>query len=183
MEEVTSTVLRESSYETRQCYAKNLESRAASIEENVEVVISEESEEVSFVKVRLVLQHTHTSRRQLNDKQKNYLIELFVFGEKRGRKADASEVSKTMRKARNVDGSLLSQSVEYLTSLQIASFFSHLAAKKSVLVSSSTSDLANEDYCDDLLSAMAEKELEEMSQEVINELSIQHPITFQSHNI
>ena len=40
-----------------------------------------------------------------------------------------------------------------------------------MLVSSSTSDLANEDYCDDLLSEMAEKELEEMSQEVINELS------------
>ena len=88
-----------------------------------------------------------------------------------------------MRKARNEDGSLLFQSDEYLTSLQIASFFSRLAAKKSVLVSSSTSDLANEDYCDDLLSAMAEKELEEMSQEVINELSIQHPITFQSYNI
>ena len=88
-----------------------------------------------------------------------------------------------MRKARNEDGSLLFQSHGYLTSLQIASFFSRLAAKKSVLVSSSTSDLAKEDYCYDLLSAMAEKELEEMSQEVINELSIQLPITFQSYNI
>lgn len=88
-----------------------------------------------------------------------------------------------MRKARNEDGSLLFQSDEYLTSLQIASFFSRLAAKKSVLVSSSTSDLANEDYCDDFVSAMAEKELEEMSQEVIKELSIQHPIAFQSYNI
>ena len=88
-----------------------------------------------------------------------------------------------MRKARNEDGSFLFPFDEYLTSLQIASFFFRLAAKKSVLVSSSTSDLANEDYCDDLLSAMAEKELEEMSQEVINELSIQHPITFQSYNI
>ena len=32
-------------------YAENLESGAASIEENVEPVISKESEEVSFVKV------------------------------------------------------------------------------------------------------------------------------------
>ena len=88
-----------------------------------------------------------------------------------------------MRKACNEDESLIFQSDEYLTSLQIASFVSRLAAKKSVLVTSSTSDLANEDYCDDLLSAMAEKELEEMSQEVINEISIQHPITFQSYNI
>ena len=36
---------------------------------------------------------------------------------------------------------------------------------------------------DDMLSAMAEQELEEMRQEVINEISIQHPITFQSYNI
>ena len=68
------------------------ESGAASIEEDVEAVISEESEEVSFVKVGWTLKHAHTSRRRLNDKQKNYLIELFLFGEKTGRKADASEV-------------------------------------------------------------------------------------------
>ena len=129
------------------------------------------------------LKHAHTSRRRVNDKQKNYLIELFLFGEKTGRKADAGEVSKTMKKVRNDVGSLLCQSDEYLTSLQIANFFSRLAAKKSVLVSSSTSDLANEDYCDDLLSPMAEKELEEMRQEIINELSIQHPVTVQSYNI
>ena len=100
-------------------YAENLEGGAAFIKENVEVVISEESE-VSFVKVGWALKHAHTSRRRLNDKQKNYLIELFLFGEKTGRKAHASEVSKTMRKARNKDGSLLFQSDEYLTSLQIA---------------------------------------------------------------
>ena len=138
---------------------------------------------VSFVKVEWALKHAHTNRRRLNDKQKNYLIQLFLFGEKTGRKAYASEVSKTTRKARNEDGSLLFQSDEYLTSLQIASFFSRVAAKKSVLVSLSTSDLANQDYCDDFLSAMAEKELDEMSQEVGNDLSIQHPITIQSYNI
>ena len=140
-------------------YAESLESRAASIEEGVEAVISEASEEVSFVKVEWVLKHAHTNRRRLNDKQKNYLIELFLFGEKTGRKAHTS-VSKTTRKARNEDGSLLFQSDEYLTSLQIASFFSRRAAKKSELVSSSTSDLANQDYRDDFLSAMTEKELD-----------------------
>ena len=105
-------------------YAENLESGASSIEENVEAIISEEYE-VSFAKVGWALKHAHTSRRRLNDKQKNYLIELFLFGEKTGRKADASEVSKTMRKACNEDGSLLFQSDEYLTSMQITSFFSH----------------------------------------------------------
>ena len=61
---------------------------------DVEAVISEESEEVSFVKVGWALKQAHTSRRRLNHKQKNYLIELFLFGEKTGRKADASEVVK-----------------------------------------------------------------------------------------
>ena len=91
-----------------------------------------------------------------------------------------------MRKARNEDGSLLFQSDEYLISMQITSFFSRLAAKKSaVQVSFSTSDLVDEDDRDDLLSAMAEQELDrkEMRQEVINEISIQHPIKFQSNNI
>ena len=50
-------------------------------------------------------------------------------------------------------------------------------------VSSSTSYLADEDDRDDLLSAMEEQELEEMRQEVINEIPIQHPITFQSYNV
>ena len=42
-------------------YAKNLETRAASIEENVEAVIAEDSKEVSFVKVGWVLKDAHTS--------------------------------------------------------------------------------------------------------------------------
>ena len=52
-----------------------------------------------------------------------------------------------------------------------------------MLVSLSTLDLANLDYCDDFLSAMAEKELDEMGQEEGNDLSIQHPIKFQSYDI
>lgn len=110
-------------------YAENLENGAASIKENVEVLISEDSKEVSFVKVGWVLKHAHTCRRWLNDKQ-NYFIELFLFREKTGQKADASEVSKMMRKARNADGTPPFQSDEYLTSLQITSFFSCLAPKK-----------------------------------------------------
>ena len=114
---------------------------------------------MSLLNVIWALKHANTSRRRFNDKQKNYLTELFLFGEKTGRKAVATKVSKKTRKARNEDRSLLFQSDEYLTSLQIASFFSRLAAKKSVLLSSSTSDLADEHYFDSLLSAMAEKGL------------------------
>ena len=51
MEEGTGTFSLESLWDKAMLrYAENLESGAASIEENVEAVISEASEEVSFVK-------------------------------------------------------------------------------------------------------------------------------------
>lgn len=76
-------------------YAENLEYGAASIKDNGEAIISEESEEVPLAKMGWARKHASTSRRQLSEKQKNYLI----MGEKTGRKADASEVS--MRKVHN----------------------------------------------------------------------------------
>ena len=47
-------------------YAENLESGAASMEKNVEAVISEEFE-VFFAKLGWALKHAHTSRQQLSD--------------------------------------------------------------------------------------------------------------------
>ena len=109
-------------------YAENLESGTASIEEHHEAITSEELVEVPSAKMGWPLKHTATSR-CLNEKQKNYR-DLFHFGEETGRKADACDVSKSMRKARNADGSFLFKSDEYLTSLQITGFFSRLSAKK-----------------------------------------------------
>ena len=60
-------------------------------------------------------------------------------------------------------------------------FFSRTAAKKSIQVPSTT-NIDDEDD-DDLLSAMAEKELEQMRRNILNEISIQHPITYESYNI
>ena len=163
-------------------YAENLESGAASIEEQGEEEIAEESDGMPLVvNMGWALKHTSTSRR-LNKKQKEYLINLFLLGEQTGQKADPSEVSQSMRKARNKDGSLLFLSEEYLTSQQITGFFSRTAAKKSIQVPSDT-NLVDEDYDDDLLSAMAEKELEQMRRNILNEISIQHPITYESYNI
>ena len=89
-----------------------------------------------------------------------------------------------LRKARNADGSLLFLSNEYLTSQQITSFFSRTAAKKSIQVTSASNlDLDDDDDLHDLVSAMAEKELEQMREEILNEISIQHPITYESYNI
>ena len=163
-------------------YAENLESGTASIEEHHEAITSEELVEVPSAKMGWALKRTATSRR-LNEKQKNYLSDLFHFGEETGRKADASDVSKSMRKARNADGSFLFKSDEYLTSLQITGFFSRLSAKKSIQVPSTSNLTDDDDDQDDVLSAMAEKDLEKMRHDVMNEISIQHPITYQSYNM
>ena len=55
--------------------------------------------------------------------QKLYLSKLFDVGEQTGHKLDANNVSKSMRKARNIDSSFLFDASEYLTAKQIASFF------------------------------------------------------------
>ena len=104
-------------------YAQNLEEGITSIESQVEEV-AEESMTVPSAKMGWPLKHTSTSQRRLNKKQKKYLVDLFVLG-------DPDEVSKSMRKACNADGSHLFVSNEYLTSQQITSFFSRMAAKKS----------------------------------------------------
>ena len=62
--------------------------------------------------------------------QKLYLSKLFDVGEQTGHKPDANNVSKSMREARNIDGSFLFDAREYLTAKQIASFFSRLARKR-----------------------------------------------------
>ena len=162
-------------------YAENLESGSASVEEKVEEIGEESGRMPSVVNMGWALKHTSTSRR-LNKKQKEYLIDIFLRGEQTGQKADPIEVSQSMRKARNEDGSLLFLSEEYLTSQQITGFFSRTAAKKSIQVPSAT-NLDDEDDDDDLLSAMAEKELEQMRRNILDEISIQHPITYESYNI
>ena len=85
-----------------------------------------------------------------------------------------------MRKARNSGGSLLFVSDEYLTSQQITSFFSRMAAKKSIQDPLTSHD---DDDDDDLVSAMAEKEFDQVRQEIMNEIAIQHPIIYGSYKI
>jgi hypothetical protein len=162
-------------------YAEGLESGAVSIEEPVPE-IGEESEQVHLVKTGWALKSASTSQRRFSEKQKKYLIDLFLLGEETGRKADASEVSKSMRKARDPDGSLIFLSDLYLTSQQIKGFFSRMAAKKSIQLPLA-SNLDDDDDHDDLISAIAEREFDQMRQEIVDEISIQHQITYESYNI
>ena len=102
------------------------------------------------------------------------------IGEQTGKKADSSNVSKSMRKVRNADGSSRFDASSYLTSQQVASFFSRLASKKVVQAAQSGDE---EDEHAEELDKIHEQNIQELSNEVMAEISLQHPIMYDTHNI
>ena len=78
--------------------------------------------------------------------------------------------------ARGNDGERLFSSDEFLTSQQISSFFSRLATQKSLLDKYDTEE--NDDEA-----AEFENSLEDLTNQVRREVSLQHPIVFDCHNM
>ena len=76
--------------------ARNLEEGTTFIESQVEEV-AEESMTVPSASMGWALKHTSTSRRQLNEKQKKYLVDLFLLGEQTGRSFKIDEKSTQFR--------------------------------------------------------------------------------------
>ena len=97
---------------------------------------------------------------------------MFLLGEETGIKADPTNVSLAMRKARDVDGSTLFGSSDYLTPRQISSFFSRLAKKKTLSAAKAPHTLLEEEEDDDDTEVeQIEKEIEDLAGEVM-ELNI-----------
>ena len=80
-------------------YAEILESGAASILGQVEEIAAEST--VPSIKMGCALKRVSTSRHRFNEKQKKYLMNIFLLGKQTEQNAEASDVSKSMRKARN----------------------------------------------------------------------------------
>lgn len=76
------------------------------------------------------LKSTTGTRKNLTVAQKSYLTEVFKTGERTGQKADPSNVARAMRRAKQSNGANIFEKSEFLTSQQIAGFFSRLTAKK-----------------------------------------------------
>lgn len=66
---------------------------------------------------------------RFSEKQKMYLVAKFNIGQETGRKLDPDVVAKDMRRAKDSNGKRLFALTEFLTPLQVSSFFSRLAAK------------------------------------------------------
>ena len=60
----------------------------------------------------------------------NYLNEVYLEGERTKRKATAAQVEKDLRRARDENGKLMFDVDEWLEEIQIKSYFSRLASKK-----------------------------------------------------
>ena len=66
---------------------------------------------------------------------------------------------------------------KFLTPQQIANFFSRLSAKR-VLPTDDEAEIQ-----EDLREATEEKNLQDLSKQVLNEVSIQHPIMYDTYNL
>ncbi|XP_068717225.1 enoyl-CoA delta isomerase 1, mitochondrial-like [Montipora capricornis] len=105
----------------------------------------------------------------------------FKIGEETGHKVDPVSVSRAMRKAKNADGARLFSSEEFLTSRQIASFFSRVSKKKVVPDELDTQEEAEIEQ--DAAEALRERTLEEACSDVHAILSIKHPILYDVYNL
>jgi len=124
---------------------------------------------------------TTAGKKRFTETQKNYLMDIFTKGEVTGHKADPAEVSRSMRKAKNPDGTRMFDKSQFLTPQQISSFFSRKAKRK--VVSSCEQDGMNEDESGNEQDDIAELTLTELINEVNDKVGLQHPITYDQFNI
>ncbi|KAL9967963.1 hypothetical protein ACROYT_G026281 [Oculina patagonica] len=99
-----------------------------------------------------------------------------VGSETSGRKADPDSVARAMMTARDSEGNRFFTSAEFLTSKQIASFFSRLAAKRR---RQDVADVSDEEVDN----AERESALQELTNTVMQEVSLEHPIVYDCYNL
>lgn len=122
------------------------------------------------------------SRKRFSDKQKNYLFSRFSIGEVTGQKADAASVAKAMMTARDVHGERLFTSSEFLTSQQVASYFSRLASKRT-LKDHEREEEDSDVEIDQREAAENEYDFSGLRNDVLEQLAISHPIYYDCYNL
>lgn len=122
-----------------------------------------------------VLKALSTRRSRFTASQKAYLTKKFKLGEQTGQKADPASVARAMVSAKDASGNRLFTSDGFLSANQIAGFFSHLSAKKSLH--------EVEEAEDDFQSAVDEASIEKLANVAVQELQIRHPICYDVYNL
>ena len=115
-------------------YATKLEQGTAIVENPVEdIEACQAFQACSSLPMGWALKSARIQRTRLSKSQKQYLTEVFQIGESTGHKTDPSNVSNSMRKARDTDGSFKFGAASYLTSQEVASFFFLALLRKELL--------------------------------------------------
>lgn len=109
---------------------------------------------------------------RFSEKQKSYLLAKFRIGQTTGHKLDAEVVSRQMRRARGTDGARLFQSSEFLTTSQVASFFS----RQSAAVRQRDPDEA------DVQAAQEETNFSQ-AKEAVATIQLNHPLIYDQYNL
>lgn len=174
-------------------YDKAMKSYAAKLEYGASCRIYETDEDIRLDKVENAQNclpmgwalKTTTQRRRFSEEQKKYLLDIFQSGEQTGNKADPESVSKMMRTARKMDGIRMFGKDDWLSTRQIASFFSRVAAKKKLDVVVDDDDFDEDDdggSDEPQQREQLEADLKDLASEVMDEIGLQHPITFENFN-
>lgn len=157
-------------------YSERLDVQLGSVP-NIPTELSEvRSVENLLLPMGWALRSSQVKRTRFTANQKDYLTKKFDLGEISGRKSDPESVARAMMAARDSEGNRLFTSAEFLTSQQVASFFSRLAAKRRLPDGTSGSD-------EEAADAETESALQELSNAVMREVSLEHPIVYDCYNI
>jgi hypothetical protein len=107
-------------------------------------------------------------KKRFTEAQKQYLIDVLKNGEVTGQKADPGAVSKSMRKAKNLNGCCMFKK-EFLSSQQISNCFSCLAKAKNLDSYETTSEVKLVDH-------PGVSDVHALVDEVMNAIALQHTI-------
>lgn len=130
------------------------------------------------------LRLTQTSRARFLDKQKEYLTNKFLIGEKTDQKANPVHVARSMMTTRDEIGKRMFSSAEFLTAKQRTSFFSRLAAKRNLSAHSHVPVVSDEEEEEEDGEAVnIETAYGELRDHVMASVQPTNPICFQSYNL
>ncbi|KAI8490860.1 hypothetical protein Bbelb_312790 [Branchiostoma belcheri] len=110
-------------------------------------------------------------------KQKTYLDRQFLLGETTGKKLDPVTVSREMRKACDSQDQRLFRVTEFLTSQQVSSYFSRLAAKRRKTAADADAEDEQQDP------AELESIHSALQTHVMKEVQLQHPVLYDTYNL
>ena len=85
--------------------------------------------------------------------------------------------------AKDAHGSRLFTSRDFLTTNQVAGFFSRLASKKALAEDPDATESVTEEEEEDIGAATVEADLQETMNAVVDDLLPKHPLIYDSHNL